>query len=132
MFEGLVERRRKLAALTEQRRLGVGVQLGGMLAVERSRGLREALRWTWHRIAVCAACQTPSGYKAMCDADRVSISAPARQRARVVSIVAEASIPASGSTDDRLIGEASSSPAGPIDREDAARLPEPPVIPSVA
>jgi cytochrome P450 len=45
-----------------------------------------------------------------------------------VSIVAEASIPATGSTDDRLIGEASSSPAGPIDREDAARLPEPPVI----
>src|SRR5438067_13339374 len=35
----------------------------------------------------------------------------------------------SESLDDRLIGEASSSPAGPIDREDGSRLPEPPVIP---
>jgi len=34
----------------------------------------------------------------------------------------------SESLDDRLIGEASSSPAGPIDREDGSRLPEPPVI----
>jgi cytochrome P450 len=45
-----------------------------------------------------------------------------------VNIVAEAHFPTSESPVDLLIGQASASPAGPAEPEEAARLPEPPAI----